>query len=177
MTKTAINEKTEQTNKTTGEKLITRIKLLSDNTLEINYRLTNDKEALEVSYKGKEETTEKFQKEFEKLYSVACQIIPMLSDVSEEDLSVGILRLKYNEKGFLDKASISIKLDIEASNSPVNISTPMVDFVKEEMSDEAFRISQQNEEIIHSVLEMAKAYMDGDTRTKQLSLVVDNEEK
>lgn len=176
MTKAATNEKTEQSNMATGEKLITKIKLTPAETLEVNYKLSNDKEALEVLYVGKEEVTAKFSENFEKLTTVACQIVPMLENVPEEDLSVGILRLKYNDNGFLDKASLSIKLLIEASNSPINISTPMVDFAKEDMSDFAFKISQENEELIHEVIALTKAYMNGDTRTKQLSLVVDNEE-
>lgn len=177
MTKTAINEKTEQGNKTSGEKLITRIKLTSGNTLEVNYRLTNDKEAMDVSYQGKEEVTEKYTTQFAKLHNPACQIIPMLSGVSKENLTVGILRLKYNDKSFLDKISISLQLKIDASNSPVNISTPMVDFSKEDMPETAFRISQENEDTVHEILAMTKAYMNGDTRTKQLSLVVNNEEE
>lgn len=176
MTKLATNEKTEQSNMATGEKLITKIKLTPAETLEVNYKLSNDKEALEVLYVGKEEVTAKFSENFEKLTAVACQIVPMLENAPEEDLSVGILRLKYNDNGFLDKVSLSIKLLIEASNSPINISTPMVDFTKEDMSDFVFRISQENEELIHEVVALTKAYMNGDTRTKQLSLVVDNEE-
>lgn len=176
MTKTATKIQTESGNNIAGEKLITRIKLMPGNTLEVNYKLANDKEALEVSYTGKEEVTDRYLEQFAKLNAPACQIVPILEYAYPADLKAGVLRLKYNEKGNLDKMSVSVQLKLTTSNSPVNISTPMVDFVTEDSPEEAFRISAENEEIVHELLAMTKAYMNGETRTKQLSLVVDNEE-
>ena len=93
MTKTATKIQTESGNNIAGEKLITRIKLMPGNTLEVNYKLANDKEALEVSYTGKEEVTNRYLEQFAKLNAPACQIVPILEYAYPADLKAGVLRL------------------------------------------------------------------------------------
>lgn len=175
MTKLATKTNGEKDN-LVGEKFITKIKLMPDNTLEMKYKLSNNQEALTVTYCGKEEVTNKCLAQFTELNALACQIVPLLAHAAPADLKTNIIRLKYNENGNIDKVSLSIQLKLNTSNSPVNISTPLVALMTEESEEsDAFRVSAENEEIIHVLLALAKAYMNGDTRTKQLSLVVGNE--
>ena len=44
------------------------------------------------------------------------------------------------------------------------------------MAETVVAISGKHEDLLHDILKAAKAYMKGDTRTKQMKLVVDNTE-
>lgn len=58
----------------------------------------------------------------------------------------------------------------------MNLNTPPLPIYKEGMEN-TFTISGKDEEALHEVIAKAKAYMKGDTRTKQMKLVVDNTEE
>lgn len=172
MAKTATDEKQKSGNEVSGEKLLTRIKLTNTDTLEIDYKFSNEDEALTVKYEGKDGVTKKFMEQFEETKVIVKEILPTL----EEDSKVHIVRLKYDSAGFLDKISLSFQITSLLSNTPINVSTPFIGFVDPDEENQSPALSNNAETMIHEIVALSKAYMNGDTRTKQLSLVVDNEE-
>lgn len=67
-------------------------------------------------------------------------------------------------------------LIILLNNAVINISTPLLPIYKEGYEN-TFCISGKDEEALHKIIEKAKAYINGETRTKQMKLVVDNTEE
>ena len=55
----------------------------------------------------------------------------------------------------------------------MNLNTPQLPIYQEGMEN-TFCISGKDEEALHEVIKAAKAYLNGETRTKQMSLIVDN---
>lgn len=173
MTKSVLNEKQKAGNELKGEKLITRIKLTNDDKLEIDYKLSNDDEALTVKYYGKDSVTQKFLEKFEETNSIIDEILPDIQNIDK----VHIIRLEYTENGFLEKISLSFQVKCELSNCPINIATPYIGFIDPENEEVQLQaLSNDAEQITHEIIALTKAYMNGDTRTKQLSLVVNNED-
>lgn len=173
MVKNAVNKKQKSGNEYKGEKLITRIKLTNEDTLEIDYKLSNEDEALTVKYNGKDNVTQKFLEKFEETSTIIWEILPDIQNIEK----VNIIRLQYNEKDFLEKISLSFQIKCDLSNSPINISTPYIGFLDPEMTEvQSTALSNNAQQITHEIIALTKAYMNGDTRTKQLSLVVNNED-
>ena len=81
--------------------------------------------------------------------------------------------------GALKQVLYSVKYAFNpANNAVVNISTPLLPLFKDGMDEKTFYIAEAHEEILKETIELAKAYINGDTGTVQgkLNLVVDNEE-
>lgn len=172
MTKTNTKEKTESTNKVEGM-FIVKVKLNNDNTASIFYRTSTDKEAKEVYYTGKDQVTEEFKKAFQATVQGFCGVIPRLA-ADNNKITMNTIKFEYNKTGFLDKALYSVKYVFnEQNNAVVNISTPLLPIYKEGM-DNCFTIAGIHEEALHDVIAKAKAYINGETRTKQMKLVIDN---
>lgn len=86
------------------------------------------------------------------------------------------IKFEYNKTGFLDKALYCVKYAFNGQNNAVvNISTPLLPIYKEGM-DNCFTIAGIHEEALYNVIANAKAYINGKTRTKQMKLIVNNEE-
>lgn len=172
MTKTNIKEKSESTNKVEGM-FIQKVKLNNDNTASIFYRTSTDKEAKEVYYTGKDQVTEEFKKAFQATVQGFCGVIPRLQGDSDK-ITMNAIKFEYNKSGFLDKALYSVKYAFnEQNNAVVNISTPLLPIYKEGL-DNCFTIAGVHEEALHDCIAKAKAYINGETRTKQMKLVIDN---
>lgn len=172
MTKTNTKEKSESTNKVEGM-FIVKVKLNNDNTASIFYRTSTDKEAKEVYYTGKDQVTEEFKKAFQATVQGFCGVIPRLA-ADNDKITMNVIKFEYNKSGFLDKALYSVKYAFnEQNNAVVNISTPLLPIYKEGM-DNCFTIAGIHEEALHDVIAKAKAYINGETRTKQMKLVIDN---
>lgn len=88
------------------------------------------------------------------------------------------IRLEYSKDNFLKSALYSVKYAFnDANNAVVNISTPLLPIWQEDFDDKTFCISGKYEVLLHETIAKAKAYINGETRTKQLScleVVVDN---
>lgn len=175
MTKTNTKEKSESTNKVEGMFII-KVKLNNDNTASIFYRTSTDKEAKEVYYTGKDQVTEEFKKAFQACVQGFCGVMPRLTPDSDK-ITMNAIKFDYDKSGFLNSALYSIKYAFnEQTNAVVNISTPLLPIYKEGMEN-TFTIAGIHEEALHDVIAKSKAYINGETRTKQMKLVVDNSEE
>lgn len=175
MTQTAAKEKE---NKTQSKNLmfIQRIKINNDNTATIFYKTSNDLSAQEVSYTGKDQITEEFSKAFQNTVTGFTSCIPKLASETSK-ITMNVIRFDYGKSDFLEKALYSVKYAFnDQNNAVINISTPLLPIYKEGMEN-TFTISGKDEEALHEVIAKAKAYIDGDTKVKQMKLVVDNTEE
>lgn len=175
MTKTNTKEKAESTNKVEGT-FIVKVKLNNDNTASIFYRTSTDKEAKEVYYTGKDQVTEAFKEAFQACVQGFCGVMPRLAPDSDK-ITMNAIKFDYDKSGFLNSALYSITYAFnEQTNAVANISTPLLPIYKEDMEN-TFTIAGIHEEALHDVIAKSKAYINGETRTKQMKLVVDNSEE
>lgn len=173
MTKAALKEKEENTSNSKNQMFINKVKINNDNTAVISFRTSNDLSAQEVTFIGKEQVTEDFAKTFQEAVKGFCGVLPSLSKDSSK-ITMNAIKLDYGKSDFLEKALYSIKYTFnDQNNAVINISTPLLPIYKEGMEN-TFCISGKDEEILHEIIAKAKAYINGETRTKQMKLVVDN---
>jgi hypothetical protein len=171
MTKSNLKEKEENTTKTTGL-YITKIKF-KENKAVINYRDEQDLSLKEGTYTGKDEVTEEFKNLFQKAVDTFVELLPELKK-SKSQIKMNALRFDYDKQGFLEKVLFSTVWTFNSQGNVINLNTPQFPIYKPEMSETTVAISGKDEELMHNIIDKAKAYMNGDTRTKQMSLIVDN---
>lgn len=177
MTKTAAATKEKKDSTTNSKQMfINKIKINNDNTASIYYRTTCDSNAQEVYYQGKEEVTEDFKSAFQSTVKGLTNILPRLAPDSSK-ITMNSIQLDYDKTEFLKSALYSAKYNFsDQTNAVMNLNTPPLPIYKEGMEN-TFTISGKDEEALHEVIAKAKAYINGDTRVKQMKLVVDNTEE
>lgn len=176
MAKTAAKGNEEQTPKQKNGMYIVRVQLKNDNTASIFYRTSTDKDAKEVYYSGKEQVTDDFKKTFQGAVEGFLGVIPRLTP-DKEKITMNVIKFDYDKQGFLKSGLYSVKYAFnDQSNAVTNINTPPLPIYKEGMEN-TFTIAGIHEETLHEVIEKTKAYINGDTRIKQMKLVVDNSEQ
>lgn len=166
----------EQTNDSTNTKgmiFIQKVKINTDNTAKIWYKKADDLFSEERTASGQDQVTEEFAKAFQTTVKGFVNCIPKLSAEGDK-ITMNCIKFDYGKDGYLQSALYSIKYSFnDANNAVINISTPLLPIYKEGMED-TFCISGKDEEALHEVIRLAKAYINGETRTKQMSLIVDN---
>lgn len=165
----------EEKNTTAGRNLmlVKKVKLLNDGTAEINYSTSKDDAAETVFFKGKEEVTKEFKEVFQQTVEGFLGVIPLLSKDARK-ITMNVITFDYGKSEFLEKALYSVKYAFnDANNAVINISTPQLPIYKEGMEN-TFTIAGKHEEALHNVIAKAKAYIKGETATKQMKLIVDN---
>lgn len=173
MTKTAVKETTKDSTQSKGVIFIEKIKITPERCAIIKYRTSNDDSAKETTFTGKEQVTEEFYNAFQSTVEGFVGCIPKLSSETSK-ITMNCIKFDYAKSDYLDKALYSIKYAFnDQNNAVINISTPLLPIYKEGMEN-TFCISGKHEEALHEVIRLAKAYINGDTRTKQMSLIVDN---
>ncbi len=158
---------------------INKVKINSDKTAVINYVQSGDLSSSEVVFTGKEKVTDEFFKKFQENVEGFVGCLPILAkDIA--NITMNAIKFDYGkDNGVLKQVLYSVKYAFNpANNTVVNISTPLLPLFKDGMNEETFYISEVHEKLLKEVIELAKAYINGDTGTVQgkLNLVVDNEE-
>lgn len=175
MAQTAAKEK-ESTTQSKNLMFIQKVKVNNDNTATIFYKTSNDLSGQEVSFTGKDQITEEFSKAFQNAVTGFTSCIPKLASETSK-ITMNVIRFDYGKSDFLEKALYSVKYAFnDQNNAVINISTPLLPIYKEGYEN-TFCISGKDEEALHKIIEKAKAYINGETRTKQMKLVVDNTEE
>lgn len=174
MTKTAAKEKeTKNEGLKKNELYINRLKINNDGLAEIFYRTSTDSAAQEVYYKGKDPVTEEFKNLFQSSVDSLTEIIQRLRP-DKNDITMNVIKFDYDSNGFLKSALYSAKYKFNSeSNAVINLNTPPLPIYKEEL-EKTFCISGKDVDLLHEIIAKAKAYIKGDTRTKQMKIVVDN---
>lgn len=177
MAKTSAKEKEKKEATTSSKQMfINKVKINNDNTASIYYKTTCDSNAQEVYYTGKDEVTEDFKKAFQAAVKGFTSCIPRLESEANR-ITMNCIKFDYGKDEFLKSALYSIKYAFnDQNNAVINISTPLLPIYKEGMEN-TFCISGKDEELLHEVIAAAKAYINGETRIKQMKLVVDNTEE
>ena len=175
MTVQTKEKETKEPTQTKDLIFINNIKINNDGTARIYYRTSNDKSAKEVYYNGKEPITEEFAKAFQDAREGFCGVIPALAkDISK--ITMNVIKFDYDKTDFLHAALYSVKYKFDTQNNAViNISTPLLPIYREDFDEHTFCISGKHEEALHNIIRLAKSYMNGETRTRQMKLVVNND--
>lgn len=173
MAKTAEQEKTKDSTQSKGVIFIEKIKITPERCAIINYRTSYDNSSTETVFKGQEQVTEEFYNAFQSTVEGFVGCISKLSSETPK-IKMDFIEFNYSKSDYLEKALYSIKYAFnDQNNAVINISTPLLPIYKEGMEN-TFCISGKHEEALHEVIRLAKAYINGETRTKQMSLIVDN---
>lgn len=174
-TKTATKEKQHPTTNS-KQMFINKVKINNDNTASIYYKTTCDSNAQEVYYTGKEEVTEEFKNAFQATVKGLTNVITRLAPDSSK-ITMNSIKFDYDKTEFLKSALYSAKYNFsEQTNAVIKLNTPPLPIYKEGMEN-TFCISGKDEESLHEVIAKAEAYINGETRIKQMKLVVDNTEE
>lgn len=176
MTKTAVKETTKDSTNQKGMVFIQKVKINPDNTAKIWYKKSDDLFQEERTASGQDQVTEEFKSAFQSTVEGFCGCIPRLTgDINK--ITMNCIKFDYGTDGYLKQALYSVKYAFnDQNNAVINISTPLLPIYQEGMEN-TFCISGKHEEALHEVIRLAKAYIKGDTRTKQMKLVVDNTEE
>ena len=173
MAKTVEKEKKSDSTNTKGMIFIQKVKINPDNTAKVWYKKSDDLFQEERTASGQDQVLEEFSKAFQSTVMGFTSCIPKLAPESNK-ITMNCIKFDYGKDGYLQSALYSIKYAFnDANNAVINISTPLLPIYKEGMEN-TFCISGKDEEALHEVIRLAKAYINGETRTKQMSLIVDN---
>ena len=158
---------------------INKIKVNNDRTAVINYVQQGDLSSSEVVFTGKEKVTDEFFKKFQDNVDGFIGCFPALKSEAK-NIVMNAIKFDYEKgTGLLKSILYSVKYSFNpANNAVVNISTPLLPIYKDSFDEKTFCVSGKHEQLLKEVIELAKAYINGDTGTVQgkLNLEVTNEE-
>lgn len=167
----------EQNENTTGRKglFIKKIKLDPKGTAIIDHESLDSLFMDAGTYTGTDQVTEEFKNIFQSATSIFCALIPGLKR-EEPSFRMNAINFDYDKVGFLEKASFSVVYTFNKQGNVLNLNTSLFPIYKETMSETTVAVSGKHEELLHEIIKKAKAYINGESRTKQgkLALVVDN---
>ena len=170
---TNIEEKRQETQEKSQKKnkiLINKIKILNDGTAEISYKNSDDMGTGTVDYSGAEKVTDTFAKKFQETVDGFIGCIPAL-EREKSKIKMNAIKFDYGKSDKLQSALYSVKYAFnKATNAVINISTPLLPIFQEHFDEKTFCINGIYEQQLYELMELAKAYLKGDTRTKQTSL-------
>ena len=173
MAKTATKESTSNETKATGL-LITRIQIKESRAI-ISYHDDKDFSLNEGRHTGKEDCTQEFLQKFDSAKEIFGEIIQGLRN-ELPTITMNVIKFEYNKQGFLDKVLMSVKYKFNKQGNVTNISTGNIPIYNDNLGENTVCVSGKHVELLHEIIQKAKDYMNGDTRTKQMKLVVDNTE-
>lgn len=173
MTKSNLKEKSETSNNVTGL-FIKQIKM-KDNRALISLSDDNDFRTQNGDFCVKDEVTEDFKKLWDSAKEIVTALIPQLNK-EVPALRLNFINFYYDKKGFLSDVSFSVVWTFDSQGHILNLNLQKFPIYKEEMAETIVAISGKHEDLLHDILDAAKKYMKGETRTKQMKLVVDNTE-
>ena len=158
---------------------INKIKVNNDRTATINYVQQGELSSSEVVFTGKEKVTDEFFKKFQENIQGFVACVPML-EKDTKNIIMNAIKFDYGkENGPLKNILYSVKYSFNpANNAVLNLSTPMLPIFQDSFDEKTFCVSGKHEQLLYETIELAKAYINGDTATVQgkLNLVVDNGE-
>lgn len=171
MAKLNLKEKEETTNNVTGL-FIKQIKMQENKAL-IKLSDEDDFKKQNGDFAVKDEVTEEFKNTWDSAKTIITSLIPQLyKEIAA--MRLNWIGFEYDKNGFLSNVNFSVVWTFDSNNHILNLNLPKIPIYKEEMGEDVVAISGKHEEILHNILKCAKAYMNGETRTKQMSLIVDN---
>lgn len=150
---------------------ITKIKINSDQTATINFKNSTDLDTKEIVYTGKEKVTDEFSTIFQDSIKSFVEICPAFKSYGK-DLTMNAIKLDYGQNERIEKVSYAVKYKPQ-SNVITNIPVNNIPIYKEEFTDKTFSVSGKDEQLLYTILDFAKKYIAGDTRTKQMKIEIE----
>ena len=139
---------------------INKIKINPDKTAVINYAQSDDLTSAEITFKGKDKVTEAFYNKFQENVEGLIASIPILGE-DKFNLTMNIIKFVYNEDKNIESIQYAAKYSINSEDDKADIATPLLAM---ELKEEA------HQKLLHEVIRQAKAYVNGDTSTKQMKI-------
>lgn len=139
---------------------INKIKINPDKTAVINYAQSDDLTSAEITFKGKDKVTEAFYNKFQENVEGLIASIPILGE-DKFNLTMNIIKFVYNEDKNIESIQYAAKYSINSEDDKADIVTPLLAM---ELKEEA------HQKLLHEVIRQAKAYVNGDTSTKQMKI-------
>ena len=156
----------------TEQIFIKKIKVKNDNTAEIQYTTSDDLGKGNITFTGDQQITGEFKRAFQNTVEGFIGCMPLLSK-DKTKITMDSIKFEYDASGQLQKALYSVKYAFAtAKNAVTNIDTPLLPIYKEEFDDKTFCISGKHEDELYEIIELAKKYLQGQTRTEQMKLEV-----
>lgn len=171
MARTATKEKEENTTKVKGM-FINKIQIKEGRGL-IQFSNDCDTSTSEGTFTGKDECTEEFKNLFQSSIEIFGEILPIFK-TKLADIKMNAINFNYDKQGFLEKVLFSVIYTFTKQGNVVNISTGQIPIYKENMAETTLAVSGKHVELLHEIIAKAKDYMNSETRTKQMSLIIDN---
>lgn len=163
----AQTKETQETRESASFYNVNKIKIDKDNFGTIIYSRGDKKTDSLTRFKGKEQVTTFFEQDFKRLKTFVGYIIPQFEEIDKNDIAIRSLSVKYDGLGAALGCTISASVVFrEDLATPLNFTTPYCKF-----EDNDFCLGKDAKKIIDTLIDHAKKYMDGETRTKQLKLV------
>lgn len=176
MVATAVKTTEKDNTASKNQMFIVKVKINNDGTAAINYRTSCDSDTKEVYYQGKDGVTEEFKNIFQETVNGLIGCIPKLTG-DKNKITMNSIKFDYGKDEFLESALYSAKYAFnDQNNAVINLNTPPLPIYKEELEN-TFCISGKDEDALHEVIAKAKAYINRETKTKQMKLIVDNSDK
>ncbi len=164
-------EKEENTNGFKGL-LIKRITMKENRAL-ISLSDDDDFKTQNGDFNVKDEVTEEFKTLWDSAKTIIIALNPQLSkEISA--LRLNNIQFFYDSKGFLKDVSFSVSWTIDDNGHILNLNYQKFPIYKPEMSETTVAISGKHVDLLHDIIKKAKDYMNGETRTKQMKLIVNN---
>ena len=151
--------------------LITKITMKNNKAI-IECSNEDDFRTNDFKFKVKDEITENFKTLWDEVKDIIIALTPSLYKEGQA-LKINSINFEY-ESGYLENVSIAVVWSIDDKGHILNLNYNKYPIFREEFTEDVVCISGKHEELLHDILKAAKAYMKGDTRTKQMSLIVDN---
>ena len=148
--------------------LIEKIKFNINKSATIFYKTTNNNCTRQTMFVGKEPAKQEFLNVFKNLVEGFVGCLPIFQK-ELSSLKMDSIKFAYDNENYLEKAQYIVNYTLHKNNKDMNITTPMLAIYKEGLENE-FTISGVHETAIKRVIELAKAYMNGDTRVQQTNL-------
>lgn len=157
--------------------LIKKVKILNDNTAEIKYTTTDALGKGDITFKGDQEVTGDFNKLFKATVDGFIGCFPLL-EKDKSKITMNVIKFDYSKDlERLQSALYSVKYAFNpANNAVVNISTPLLPLYKEEFDEHTFCIAGKYESQLYEIIDLAKKYLQGQTRTEQLKTVKEDKD-
>lgn len=156
---------------------IKKVKILNDGTAQIKYNTSDDLGKGDNTYTGDQQVTGEFAAKFQGCVDGFIECLPALKK-DRDNIKMNCINFDYTkDSDKLNNVLYSVKYSFNpANNAVVNISTPKLPIFREEFDEKTFCVSGKDENALYEIQELAKKYLEGQTRTEQLKTVTKDED-
>lgn len=146
---------------------ITKIKLKEGAIGEISYLVESDTSTEVITHKGVEKVTQEFANAFTSTKETFVQYLTRLKNDTDR-IVMQEITFDYKDKDIDSVIYLANYYPHSNLKTKVSIKTPKLPIFKESLKDTTFSVSGQDVLLLERLCAYAEAYINGDTRTKQM---------